>query len=212
MLERVPLLEKHLDDYAGVVERRGRSNASASSPRRSQGARVLHVERDRVRRRRRRAARHPRAAAARLGHRGRVAGDPRQRRVLRASPRPCTTRCRAPTSSGPRRCSAIYLEKVLDNALLLEGEWDFVVIHDPQPAAMLELRARVTRRRPAPSTKWIWRCHIDLTDANPDGVGVLPAVRRAVRRVGVDDAAVRARVARRWTASCTRRRASTRSR
>ena len=40
----------------------------------------------------------------------------------------------------------IYLEKVLDNALLLEGEWDFVVIHDPQPAAMLELPARAPRR------------------------------------------------------------------
>ena len=60
----------------------------------------------------------------------------------------------------------IYLERVLDNALQLEGEWDFVVIHDPQPAAMRELRARPRRRRTA-STKWIWRCHIDLTDANP---------------------------------------------
>src|ERR1700687_4451448 len=30
----------------------------------------------------------------------------------------------------------IYLERVLDNALQLEGEWDFVVINDPQPAAV----------------------------------------------------------------------------
>ena len=30
----------------------------------------------------------------------------------------------------------IYLERVLDNALQLEGDWDFVVIHDPQPAAI----------------------------------------------------------------------------
>ena len=32
----------------------------------------------------------------------------------------------------------IYLERVLDNALQLEGEWDYVVMHDPQPAAMRE--------------------------------------------------------------------------
>ena len=60
----------------------------------------------------------------------------------------------------------IYLERVLDNALQLDGEWDFVVMHDPQPAAMREFVTR-SRRRPPASTKWIWRCHIDLTDANP---------------------------------------------
>src|SRR4029079_8677696 len=32
----------------------------------------------------------------------------------------------------------VYLERVLDNALQLEGEWDYVVIHDPQPAALRE--------------------------------------------------------------------------
>jgi len=59
----------------------------------------------------------------------------------------------------------VYLERVLDNALQLEGEWDYVVMHDPQPAAMLEF---ARNRGVAPeSTKWIWRCHIDLTDANP---------------------------------------------
>ena len=59
----------------------------------------------------------------------------------------------------------IYLERVLDNALQLEGEWDFVVIHDPQPAA---IRDYARGHGVAPdSTKWIWRCHIDLTDANP---------------------------------------------
>jgi trehalose synthase len=57
-----------------------------------------------------------------------------------------------------------YLERVLDNALQLEGEWDYVVIHDPQPAAMLEY-ARNQGVAHA-STKWIWRCHIDLTDAS----------------------------------------------
>ena len=95
----------------------------------------------------------------------------------------------------------IYLETVLDNALLLEGEWDFVVIHDPQPAAMLELRRATTASTPE-STKWIWRCHIDLTDANPT---VWEFFRPFVEQY---DASVwtmprvRARVAARWTASC----------
>jgi len=58
----------------------------------------------------------------------------------------------------------VYLERVLDNALALEGEYDFVVMHDPQPAAMLSF---LRERFKGTSTKWIWRCHIDLTAANP---------------------------------------------
>jgi trehalose synthase len=57
-----------------------------------------------------------------------------------------------------------YLERVLDNALQLEGEWDYVVMHDPQPAAMLEYARNQGVAHE--STKWIWRCHIDLTDAD----------------------------------------------
>ena len=86
-----------------------------------------------------------------------------------------------------------YLEKVLDNALLLEGTFDYVVIHDPQPAALLALPSSSSVN--GPDTKWVWRCHIDLTDREPRRVGVLPSLRRAARRVGVDDARVRARVA-----------------
>ena len=81
----------------------------------------------------------------------------------------------------------IYLERVLDNALQLEGEWDYVVMHDPQPAAMLEYARNAGRRA---------REHeVDLAlphrphRREPDGVEVLPGLRRAVRRVGVDDAA-----------------------
>ncbi len=62
------------------------------------------------------------------------------------------------------RKQRIYLEHILDNATRLEGEWDFIVTHDPQPLA---LRSFV-RESPLGSSdaKWIWRCHIDLTDAN----------------------------------------------
>jgi trehalose synthase len=41
-----------------------------------------------------------------------------------------------------------------------------VVIHDPQPAALLTfLRDRLGHK--VNNAKWIWRCHIDLTNADP---------------------------------------------
>jgi trehalose synthase len=53
-----------------------------------------------------------------------------------------------------------------------EGDYDFVVIHDPQPVAMRDLL-------PNASGRWIWRCHIDLTAANPTVWGFLrPNVER----------------------------------
>jgi trehalose synthase len=40
------------------------------------------------------------------------------------------------------------------NANSLEGEWDFVIVHDPQDHGK----------------HWIWRCHIDLSEPNPDPI------------------------------------------
>jgi len=48
-----------------------------------------------------------------------------------------------------------YLEVNRENAQHLSLEADFVVIHDPQPAALIESRP--------PKGKWIWRCHIDVS-------------------------------------------------
>jgi trehalose synthase len=48
-----------------------------------------------------------------------------------------------------------YLEVNRKNAEHLSLEADFVVIHDPQPAALIESRP--------PKGKWIWRCHIDVS-------------------------------------------------
>ena len=45
------------------------------------------------------------------------------------------------------------------NAEALDGSYDVVIVHDPQPAGMLE-HAREAGRR------WIWRCHIDLSTPN----------------------------------------------
>jgi len=52
------------------------------------------------------------------------------------------------------------------NADAFDEEYDFVVIHDPQPAAMLgQMTQRLGHRPPG---HWVWRCHIDLTDAQPE--------------------------------------------
>jgi trehalose synthase len=46
------------------------------------------------------------------------------------------------------------------NAQGLEGDWDAIIIHDPQPAG---LKANA----PEKAKNWIWRCHIDLSTPNP---------------------------------------------
>ncbi len=52
----------------------------------------------------------------------------------------------------------------------LRDDFDFVVVHDPQPVGL----ASLAHRRGA---HWIWRCHIDLTDADPGTWGfVRPSV------------------------------------
>jgi trehalose synthase len=43
---------------------------------------------------------------------------------------------------------------------------DLVVIHDPQPAALV-------RARKDSSSHWVWRCHIDLSHPNPEVWGFL---------------------------------------
>ncbi len=46
------------------------------------------------------------------------------------------------------------------NAEGLQGDWDVVVVHDPQP---IGLRRGALEK----GKKWIWRCHIDLSTPNP---------------------------------------------
>jgi trehalose synthase len=58
----------------------------------------------------------------------------------------------------------IWIEQNRLNASEWE-DYDYVVIHDPQPAPILKiLRADGDN----PAGKWLWRCHIDLTDAQPE--------------------------------------------
>lgn len=56
---------------------------------------------------------------------------------------------------------ATYRDQVRANASEWIDGYDIVVIHDPQPAAILELLSEMRGGRP-PGI-WIWRCHIDLS-------------------------------------------------
>ena len=46
------------------------------------------------------------------------------------------------------------------NATEIEGQWDVIIVHDPQPAA-------IRQHVPEKAAMWIWRCHIDLSTPNP---------------------------------------------
>lgn len=52
-----------------------------------------------------------------------------------------------------------YLMSSTYNARQLEEEYDFIIVHDPQPAAIRYFRGRAGAR-------WIWRCHIDTSEPN----------------------------------------------
>ncbi len=49
-----------------------------------------------------------------------------------------------------------YLEINRENGKRLPLEADFVIIHDPQPAGLIESRRNK-------EGKWVWRCHIDVS-------------------------------------------------
>ncbi|HET8566357.1 MAG TPA: glycosyltransferase [Solirubrobacterales bacterium] len=46
------------------------------------------------------------------------------------------------------------------NAEGLQGEWDVVIVHDPQPIGL-------RRGACGKGRHWVWRCHIDLSTPNP---------------------------------------------
>ncbi|OQX83599.1 MAG: glycosyl transferase family 1 [Candidatus Omnitrophica bacterium 4484_49] len=54
----------------------------------------------------------------------------------------------------------VYLETNKANIQDIDFSADVVFIHDPQPAALIEARGDVQR--------WIWRCHIDLSQPQKD--------------------------------------------
>jgi trehalose synthase len=54
---------------------------------------------------------------------------------------------------------ALYLEHSRALAEALGSGFDFVVVHDPQPAALRRIRG-------PDGARWVWRCHIDTSDPN----------------------------------------------
>ncbi len=54
-----------------------------------------------------------------------------------------------------------FLDCARENAQALDGSYDFIVVHDPQPAALPMLHGKGDAR-------WVWRCHIDTSEPDAD--------------------------------------------
>jgi trehalose synthase len=63
------------------------------------------------------------------------------------------------------------------NATEIEGGWDVIIVHDPQPLV-------IHKHVPEKGRFWVWRCHIDLSEPNPE------AIERLVPTIGEYDASV----------------------
>jgi trehalose synthase len=65
---------------------------------------------------------------------------------------------------------ALFDEINAINAEGLQGEWDTVIVHDPQPIGL-------RRGAEGKGRNWIWRCHIDLSEPNPAPIArLLPMI------------------------------------
>jgi trehalose synthase len=65
---------------------------------------------------------------------------------------------------------ALFDEINAINAEGLQGEWDTVIVHDPQPIGL-------RRGAQEKGRNWIWRCHIDLSEPNPEPIArLLPMI------------------------------------
>ena len=162
MLERVPLLEKHLDDYLDVVGEEAIAHLrELAAP--LAGARVLHLN----------ATPYGGGVAELLATHVpllRSVGIDAEWHVMHGSDeffaitKNVHNALQGAEIDWTPAMQRVFLERSLENALALEADWDFVVAHDPQPAAILTfLRESALANSNA---QWVWRCHIDLTAAN----------------------------------------------
>ena len=55
----------------------------------------------------------------------------------------------------------VFLQHNELNRSRIKFDEDFVVIHDPQPAGLIASKENS-------NSKWVWRCHIDLSHPNPE--------------------------------------------
>ncbi|HZQ23878.1 MAG TPA: glycosyltransferase [Terriglobales bacterium] len=65
-----------------------------------------------------------------------------------------------------RQIQEVFLATNEQNRQRMKFDEELVVIHDPQPAALVASKKDK-------AAKWIWRCHIDLSNPNPDVWGFL---------------------------------------
>ncbi len=66
----------------------------------------------------------------------------------------------------------VYRRYNAENAREIGEDYDFVIVHDPQPAAVRDSIE-------GSSARWIWRCHIDLSAPNEDVLAfLLPSIAR----------------------------------
>ena len=65
-----------------------------------------------------------------------------------------------------RQIQEVFLATNEQNRQRMKFEEDVVVIHDPQPAPLIASKKDH-------QAKWVWRCHIDLSNPNPDVWGFL---------------------------------------
>lgn len=67
---------------------------------------------------------------------------------------------------------AVYRRYNAENARHLSGGYDFIIVHDPQPAAVIADAEEA-------ASHWIWRCHIDLSAPNQEVLEfLLPWIQR----------------------------------
>ena len=59
-----------------------------------------------------------------------------------------------------------FLEVNRENVEGISSFDDIIFVHDPQPIALIEKKKDIGK-------KWIWRCHIDFTDPQPDVMNFL---------------------------------------
>jgi len=64
----------------------------------------------------------------------------------------------APVDWTPQMAST-YWDRIVANAAEIPNDYDYYLIHDPQPAAVIRVLEEEDRRR----GRWLWRCHIDLS-------------------------------------------------
>jgi trehalose synthase len=72
----------------------------------------------------------------------------------------------SPQGLTPEQEQIFHRYNAANAAELDDSDYDFIIIHDPQPAAVIE-------HFPDSRARWIWRCHIDLSEPNKEVLAFL---------------------------------------